>query len=57
LAVALFGKEASVIHLWNHLAALMDASGCDNPEGETKVSSPKARLTSEAWIGWYEEEA
>jgi len=53
----LFGKEASVIHLWNHLAALMDTSGCDNPEGETKVSSPKARLTSEAWIGWYEEEA
>jgi hypothetical protein len=45
-----------MIHLWNHLAALMDATSCDNPEGETRLPSPKVRLTSGAWIGWYEEE-
>ncbi|SLJ92273.1 hypothetical protein SAMN06272721_101367 [Arthrobacter sp. P2b] len=46
-----------MIHLWNHLASLLDASGHDKPEGAAESPVSNTRLTSAAWIGWYEEDA
>lgn len=46
-----------MVQLWNQLAPLLDASGYDNLERESEEGSPSnVRLTSAAWMGWYEED-
>ena len=45
-----------MVRLWNQLAPLLDASGYDNLDRETEVPSSNVRLTSAAWMGWYEED-